>query len=176
MDEFVDKVKGKYIKDGYFSSSHKIISTSEFASYSKKYQHQFSKCYNMVRFQTADSDWELFFYLIREGTKFNEMLTVRAFPKKYRIKSEGNIEKSYGRVNIYTNNRYLTHILEKPETSDFLKWLLRHNNDILLVLHNNLHYKAYIDSHKYTPTRALDMIKAMNVIKNKIYKKDVLEY
>ena len=108
--------------------------------------------------------------------KFSEIMTFRVFPKHNHIKSEGNIEKNYSKLNIFTNNRYLTKILEKNETDNALNWLIRHNGDILIVFHNNLHFKAFLKGNKLSTKRALEMINALDIIKSEIYKKDVLEY
>ncbi|MFW6008990.1 MAG: hypothetical protein ACOC16_01385 [Nanoarchaeota archaeon] len=175
IKSFQEIVKGKYYSDAYFGPSHKIISVHEYKSMSNKHKMNFSKCYNIITFKTPDIKWELYFYLIKDGMSFSEIFNLRAFPKDYKIKSEGNVEKSYSRINIFTNNRYLTKVLEK-QIYDDLEWLIRHNGDSLLISYNNLHFKASLKSEKLTKTRTLDMIKAMNNIKSGIYKKDLLEY
>ncbi len=174
--EFLAAVKGEFLNDAYFATSHKIVTPREHNTFFQRHKASFSKCHNTIRFKTSDASWELFFHLVKDGQVFNEQMSIRVFPIKNRIKSEGNVEKNYSRLNIFTNNRYLTQILENPENKDYLKWLIRHNEDILLISHNNLHFKAFMDTKKLTVKRTLDMIKAMNVLKNKIYKDDVIEY
>jgi hypothetical protein len=169
-------VKGEFIQDGYFAVSHKFVTPIEHKTYFQRHRASFSKCYNVLRFKTPDAHWEIFFHLVKDGSVFSEQMSLRVFPIKKRIKSEGNIEKNYSRLNIFTNNRYLTQVLENSETKDYLKWLIRHNEDILLISHNNLHFKAFIDTRKLSVKRTLDMIKAMNVVKSKIYRDDVIEY
>jgi len=176
LKEFRSTVKGIYHSSGYFAISHPFITNEEFKSFSNRYKLSFSKCYNVITFKTNDANWELFFHLVKEGSIYSEILTIRSFPKKLRIKSEGNIEKNYSRLNIFTNNRYLTGVLENRVNDDLLKWLIRNNGDILLILHNNLHFKAFLKSKTLTVERALDMIKAMNGLKNNIFKEDVIEY
>jgi len=176
VNNFKNSVKGTFHDEGYFAMSHPFVSKEEFKSFSNRHKISFSKCYNMVLFKTSDANWELFFHLIKEGTVYSEIMTIRVFPKYLRIKSEGNIEKNYSRLNIFTNNRYLTSILESHASTDYLKWLIRHNGDILLVSHNNLHFKAFLTDKKLSEQRALDMIKALNGIKDLVYRKDVLEY
>ena len=172
----LDAVKGEFIQDGYFATSHRFVTPIEHKTYFQRHRASFSKCHNILRFKTPDANWELFFHLVKDGSVFSEQMSLRVFPIKNRIKSEGNIEKNYSRLNIFTNNRYLTQILEHTETKDYLKWLIRHNEDILLISHNNIHFKAFIDTKKLSVKRTLDMIKAMNVVKSKIFKDDVIEY
>ncbi len=175
LNEFKGSVKGKFTKVAYFAPSHKIISKSEYNSLPNREKVNFSKCYNVITFKSTDVYWELYFHLVKEEITFIEVFNLRAFPIEYKIKSEGNVEKSYSRLNVFTNNHYLTEILEGKANNN-LKWLIRKNGDILLIGSNNLHYKAFLDSKKMTHERALDMVKAMNGIKHDIYKKDVLEY
>ena len=59
---------------------------------------------------------------------------------------------------------------------DYLKQLIRNNEDILLISINNLHFKATIKSKVLTSTRTMDMVKAMNSVKGQIYKEDIIEY
>lgn len=173
---FKEKVKGFYIPKGFFAVGHRVVSFSKYDSYTVRNKRLFTNCFNVVTFKTEHSNWELFFYLIKDGPKFNEIMTIRVFPKGKRIRSEGNVEKNYGKLNIYTNNRYLTSILEEPTNRDYLKWLLRYNEDILLISHNNLHFKAFIEPSKLSISRLMDIIKALNAIEKSIYKEDTIEY
>lgn len=175
IDDFVQNVKGHCQLTSYFGSSHKLVSKNEFNSFSNRHKLSFSLCHNVVKFKTADADWELFFNLIKEGIGFKEVFNLRVFPHTHLIKSEGNVEKNYSRLNVFTNNGYLTKILEK-DVSDNLKWLIRYNGDILLISSNNLHFKAFLDSKKLNVLRVMDMVKAMHSINSAIYKKDVIEY
>ncbi len=176
INDFTSAVKGSFEKTGHFAISHPVVKEYEYKSFSNRHKASFSNCYNVVTFKTFDAKWELFFHLVKNGSSYNELMTIRVFPKKYRLKSEGNVEKNYSRLNIFTNNRYLTGILESQKTNDNLKWLIRQNNDILLISHNNLHFKAFIDSKLMSKDRVLDMVSAMNLIKNDIFREDVLEY
>lgn len=175
VENFKDKVKGKYIDKGYFASSHKIISDLEYNNLSNSQKINFSKCYNIISFKTKDAKMEIFFNLIREGLTFVEVFNLRIFPNDVIIKSQGNVEKNFSRINVFTNNRYLTKILETTSQED-LKWLIRYNGDILLISGNNLHFKAMLGSSKLSSQRVLDMVKSMYNIKFQIYKKDILEY
>jgi len=175
IEQFQTNVKGKMLESAYFAPSHKIISNSEYRTSSNRQKINFSKCYNIITFKTADVKWEMFFNIIREDNSFSEVFNLRAFPAKNYIKTEGNVEKNYSRLNIFTNNGYLTHVLEK-NCLDHLKWLIRHNGDILLISNNNLHFKAILDPKVLSSTRAMDMVKAMHSIKTEIYKDDVIEY
>lgn len=176
LGDFLLSVKGNFRSRAYFAISHRVVMPEEYKSFSRKHRLSFSECYNIVTFKTPDANWEFFFHMVKEGVKYNEILNIRAFPKHNKIRSEGNVEKNYSRLNIFTNNRYLTGILESSDTRDNLKWILRNNGDILLVSGNNLHFKIFVDPKKITVNRVMDIIKAMNFIKNKIYRDDVLEY
>jgi len=176
LGDFIDSVKGEYIEKAYFAASHKLVSISQFKSFSNSHKLLFSKCYSIVKFKTQDADWELYFHLVKESGKYSEILNIRVFPKFYKLKSEGNVEKNYSRLNIFTNNRYLTGVLESPEVNDYLKWLIRHNGDILLVSNNNLHFKAFLTNKKLNSNRIMDMIKAINGIKSSVFRKEVIEY
>lgn len=175
LNEFKVATKGRFVAEGYFAPSHKIISMHEYNALPNKQKMNFSKCYNVIIFKTPGAEWELFFHLIKEGLSFTEILSVRVFPEHYTIRSEGNVEKTYGRVNVFTNNHYLTKVLE-TQVNNFVVWLMRYDGDMLLISHNNLHFKAFVDSNKMSANRGMDMVKCMNGIKNVIYKKDVLEY
>lgn len=176
LSEFVDLVKGEFISSAYFSNSHKIVSEKEFRSFSNSHKLSFNKCYNIVKFKTSDAKWELFFHLVKEGLNFEEILSIRCFPNNLKIKSEGNIEKNYSRLNIFTNNRYLTGILENKIVKDYLKWLIRSNGDILLISNNDLHFKVFLGRKNISSSRMLDMIKAIHGVKNNVYKEDNLAY
>lgn len=176
IDEILKSVKGDFQKKGYFAVSHKIIKPEEFNSYSTKHKLPFTICYNIITFRTQDAYFEFFFHVVKDGVRFSEIMDIRVFPKENKIKSEGNVEKNYSRINIFTNNRYLTDILELHDVQDNLKWLLRNNGDILLIHGNNLHYKVFLKPKNLTAQRLLDMIKALNHIKNKVYRENVLEY
>ncbi|MCA9459163.1 MAG: hypothetical protein KC550_01295, partial [Nanoarchaeota archaeon] len=155
IDKFVESVKGIYISKAYFAVSHRIVHVKSFKSFSNRQKVQFGMCYNVVTFKTPDANWELFFHLVKQSTlKYDEILTLRVFPINNRIKSEGNVEKTYSKLNIFTNNRYLTGILESNEVTDLLKWLIRCDEDILLISPNNLHFKAFLKNGKFSSTRA----------------------
>ena len=176
VKSFKNAVKGTFYDGGFFAMSHPFVTEEQYKSFSNRHKMSFSRCYNIVLFKTPDANWELFFHLVKEGTEYSEILNIRVFPKHLRIKSEGNVEKNYSRLNIFTNNRYLTSVLESQTTNDYLKWLIRHNGDILLISSNNLHFKAFLSDKKLSEQRVLDMVKALNGIKDSIYRDDVLEY
>lgn len=176
IDEILKNVKGDFHKKGYFAVSHKIIKPEEFNSYSTKHKLPFTICYNVITFRTQEASFEFFFHVVKDGIRFSEIMNIRVFPKENKIRSEGNIEKNYSRINIFTNNKYLTTLLETHEVQDNLKWLLRKNGDILLIHPNNLHYKVFLKPSELTSQRFLDMVKALNHIKTKVYKENILEY
>ena len=175
LEEFRKTTKGRFVSEAYFAPSHRIVSKREYNTLTNKQKINFSKCYNIVTFRTNDVEWELFFNIIKEGFAFTELMNVRAFPINGLIKSEGNVERNYGRINVLTNNHYLTNILEVGVNDDVV-WLMRYDGDMLFISNNNLHFKAFIDINKVSLNRIMDMIKAINGIKKGIYKKDVIEY
>jgi len=178
LDEFAKQVKGTILSQGHFGANHKVITNHEYNSFSNRIKPQFSHCYNVVLFKTQEAQWELFFHLIKEGLFFTEVLSLRAFPIKNKIHSEGNVEMNYSRLNIFTNNRYLTAALEHSNSKEYLKWLIRQNGDILLISHNNLHFKATLNKKKkkLNVQRGLDMVKAMHNLRNIIFKSEIIEY
>lgn len=176
LEDFISKVRGNYLSSGFFTISHQVLSQKEFKGLTIKQKKNYGLCYSVVKFKTIDAQWELFFHLIKDGVTFSEIMTVRVFPNHERIHSEANIEKIHSRLNIFTNNQYLSSILESSATKEHLDWLMRNNNDILLVLHNNLHYKIYLDNSSIGTDRGLELIKGLNFIKNKVYKKGIIGY
>ncbi len=176
LRHFTHTVKGSYVRKGYFTSHNKVILDREYKRLGKKERLNYSKCFNIVKFQLENTKCELFFYLIKEGLSYTQVLNLRVFiPHEHLIKSEGNVEKNYGRVNIFTNNHYLTRILE-TKGQDCLNWLIRYNGDILFISSNNLHFKAFNTGGKMSLSRSMDILKAVNVLRKEIYSKDVMEY
>lgn len=165
-----------YYDTAYFATSHKFITKKEYSAFSGRHKLAFTKCYNALKFKTSDAQWEVFFHLVKEGLTFSEIITIRVFPFRHKIKSEGNIEKTLSRLNIVTNNRYLSELLQNSENKAYLNWLLKKSGEILLVTHNNLHFKAFVDSEKLTSKRVHEMIRAINTLQKRIYKEGVLEY
>lgn len=171
-----EKTKANYLPNAYFANSHKIISKREFKSFSRRHRIAFTQCYNALTFKTSDSKWEMFFYLVKEGIHFSEIIAIRAFPDKNKIRSEANIERIHSRLNTVANNRYLAEVLEGRDIKTYLEWLLKKNGEILLISHNNLHFKAFVDNENLTEKRVMEMIKVLNVIQRNIYRDDVIEY
>lgn len=177
LPNFLSKVKGSHTQKAYFEPFYMAIKKEDFLQLSNSRKANFSKCYNLVTFKTPDANWELFFYVIKEGLIFREVMTIRIFPKNFKIRSEGSIEKNHSRLNILTNNRYLSNILEAMDSRDTLKWILRKHGDTLYVNNRDLTYKISIESKTLISVdRVMDIIKALNITKSKIYKKDTLEY
>lgn len=176
LDEFVQSVRGSYFGNGYFALSHQIILEKEYKTLNNRQKKNYAVCYNVVKFKTVDANWELFFHLVKEGVIFSEIMTIRVFPKHERIHSEGNIEKNYSRLNIFTNNQYLSSILESSVVRERIDNLLRNDNDILLVLHNNLHYKIYVGKSLIGSERGLELVKDLNYIRSKVYTKGLIGY
>ena len=176
MKEIAKKTKATYFPTAHFATSHKLVSRKGHKSFSRRHKIAFSECYNAITFKTPEANWELFFHLVKEGVSFSEIITIRAFSNKYKIRSEANVERVHSRLNSVANNKYLADILESKEVKTYLEWLLKKNGEILLVSHNNLHFKAFVDTEKLDEKRIMEMIKVINMIHKKIYKSDVLEY
>lgn len=177
LNEFAPKVKGKYYEEAFYSETGPIILRYEFKGLPKREQVNLFKCYNVVTFRTPDANWELFFSLVKEGIFFKEVMMVRVFPLQKRIRSEASIEKTHSLVNVLANNRYLSEVLEDAELKDTFKWLLRKNRDMLHIMHNNMNYKIMIgEGKKITVSRLLDIVRSLHTIKNRIYRREVLEY
>lgn len=176
IKSFTKEVNGKFYKRAFFAKNHKIVSKKEHNIYYARHKASFNTCYNCVTFKTQDASWELFFYLIKDGPVYSEIMSIRVFPNKVRIKSQGNVERTLSRVNVLTNNRYLTDLLEDEKSQEYLSWLLRKNDDNLLISHNTLHFKSFIKSKKMSVKKTLNSVKAINALKNIIYKKGVIEY
>lgn len=176
IDDFKKKVLGKYFGSAYFGVSHRIVPKSEYNSFSNREKIHFSKCYNVITFKTPDANWELFFHLVKEGMVFSEIMTLRVFPKSIKIRSEGNVEKNFGKLNIFTNNKYLTNILEEEKIYNELNNILKKNEDILVISHNCIYLKTFFDSKDYNMKALLSLVKSMHVVKNKVFREGVMEY
>jgi len=176
FNKILEGVKGRFCKVGYYSTNHKVVLKGEYKSFTNRHKVNFSQCFDIIRFKTQFGHMELFFSLIRENLRFYEVLNLRIFPYESFIKSEGNVEKNYSRLNIFTNNKYLTELLETHEMRELLNWLIRYNGDILLISKNNLHFKAFVNPKKLSYERIMDMIKVIHMIAVKIYKGKHIEY
>lgn len=176
LQDFISQVNGKFYKKAYFAKNHKLVTDKDHNIYYSRHRLSFSKCYNCVTFKTKDASWELFFSLVKDGAVYSEMMSIRVFPHGNRIRSEGTVEKNFSRVNVLTNSRYLTDLLEEDSSHTYLNWLLHKNDDILLISHNMLHFKTFVESKKLRSKKVMKSLKAIHAIKNIIYKKDVLEY
>lgn len=177
LGKFIPQVKGVFFDEAYYSSSHKIVTPKEFQNMTPNNRAQFSKCFSAVTFKTTESSWELYFYLVKDGIKYTEVLVLRTFPKDLKIRSEGFAERAHSRVNVLTNNRYLTQILEGAEVKELLRWVLRHTGDSLYVNHNNISFRAVqTKTQRVSADRAMEVVKGIHNIKNRIYKKGILEY
>lgn len=176
LQEFISQVNGKYYKKAYFAKNHKVITDKDHNMYYSRHRLSFSKCYNCVTFKTKDASWELFFSLVKDGAVYSEIMSIRVFPHGNRIRSEGTIEKNFSRIHVLTNSRYLTDLLEEETSQTYLNWLLHKNDDILLVSHNMLQYKTFVDSKELRSKKVLKSLKAIHAIKNIIYRKGVIEY
>ena len=177
LDDFTSKVKGTSYDHGYFTNGHRLIFEDEYKHLPNSRKINYTMCYDIISFKTSEADWELFFHLVKEGLSFTQIITIRSFSKYHGIKSEATIEKTYSRLNILANNRYLANILETPDIKDSFKWLLRKTADSVYVSHRDISFRGIVDSkNMMSKDRAMDMVKSLNHIKNKIYRKNVIEY
>lgn len=174
---FIPQVKGKFLDQGYFATSHPVISNKDFSKLKLSGKLNYTRCYNVVTFKTKDSNWEVFFYLIKEDNKFKEVLAIRAFPKDIQIKSQATIEKATDRVNVLANNKYLAQVLESYESKELLRWILKNTDDTFYVYNNNVLYKSVQkENNIISTTRALEIVKGIHNLKNRIYVKGLVEY
>lgn len=176
LKNFTSQVNGKFHKNAYFAKNHKVVTDKDRNIYYSRHRLSFSSCYNCVTFKTKDASWEVFFYLVKTGAVYSEIMSIRVFPHGNRIRSEGTIEKNFSRINILTNNRYLTDLLEEENSHSYLNKLLHKNEDILIVSHNMLQFKTFVDSKNSFSKKALKSVQSLHAIKNIIYRKGVIEY
>lgn len=175
VNEFRERVKGKFYGKGYFNTHSEFITSGEYVSLKKRSKVDYRSCYNAVSFRTPDADWEMFFVLERDGIKYREQVILRAFPHHMRIKSEGTAEKSLSRLSVYSNNKYLSGIIESSDMHDMFHTILKENGDIMHIYHNNLYTNLIVNPH-VTVDFAMEVIKDMNIIKNKVYRRGIMEY
>ena len=175
VENFKESVKGKFYSQGYYNTNFEFLSSYEYNKLKKRSKIDYAKCYNVVSFKTTDSIWELFFILERDGIDFKEKLIIRSFPSNMRIKSEGTIERSISRLNIYSNNRYLSGVIESSELSGLFDSILNKNSDNIHIYNNNLTC-SLLYSKDISVDFILDVIHKLNIAKNRIYKRGIMEY
>lgn len=88
------------------------------------------------------------------------------------------LKKNYSRLNIFTNNRYLTQVLETQEARNLLSSMIENNSDIMHITHNNIHLKIFMDKKTGGPElqKIMNIVRSMNQLKTMIFKEDVIEY
>ena len=172
--ELKEQVKGKIIKKGYFSQNQEILKPNAFKNLRISDQKKYSQCYNILKFQTENSNWELFFYIVKEGFTYSEILSIRSFPKYKIISQEASVERVNGHISIFSSSRILCEVLEEKDSINAFEWIIRTNTDSFLIQNNNLTFKIFCTDKTVTQKKILDYIKVINHIKNKVFKKENL--
>ena len=176
LKEFTKKVNGTYYKKAYFAKEHKIVSPKEYNSFNSRHKSSFSHCYNCITFSTQETHWELFFTLIKDNSVFSEIMYLRAFPKKVKLRSQANVERTFSRISVLANNKYLNDILDSSQVQEYISWLLQKDGEVLIVSQNALYFKSLVESRKMSVDKTMNSVKAMNAIKDRVYRKGILEY
>ncbi|MCH8519332.1 MAG: hypothetical protein LAT82_01105 [Nanoarchaeota archaeon] len=169
-----EQVKGKIDAEGYFSQNQEILTPNAFKNLRMSDQKKYTKCYNILKFKTENSNWELFFYIVKDGFSYSEILTIRAFPQYKIITQEASIERVNGHISIFSSSRFLSEILEEKSTISAFEWIIRTNTDSFLIQNNNLAFKIFCNDKTIQQKKILDYIKVINHIKNKVFKNDNL--
>ena len=163
------QTQGKYLKFGYFSPKHKIISKSEYTKLLKRQKINLTPCHSILTFKTLDADWELFFTLIKESGQFKEYLIIKCYTNNIRIKSKVAVERIHSKLEIYSNNQSLMKILNKITTQNILSSILPINEETLTLTTKSLQYKGIITKNNLSKTNILHKITHINEIKDLIY-------
>lgn len=163
------QTKGEYISKGYFSSEHKIIKKKQYSTLFKRQKINLTPCYAILKFQTIDANWELFFTLIKESGKFKEYMVLRCYPFQNHITSRASIEKIHSKIEPYSNKHALMQKLNKHPMHQILNQLLIENGEILNINSNNILYKGLLLNNKISKTKILHKINHINAIKDQIY-------
>ncbi|MFT4244013.1 MAG: hypothetical protein ACMXYB_00995 [Candidatus Woesearchaeota archaeon] len=173
--EIKEDVKGRIIEKGYFSQNQEILIPNAFKNLRISEQRKYSQCYNILKFQTENSNWELFFYIVKEGFTYNEILSIRTFPKYKIISQEASVERVNGYISIFSSSRFLCEILEEKDSINAFEWIIRTNTDSFLIQNNNLTFKLFCTKKTINQKKILDYIKVINHIKNKVFEKENLK-
>jgi hypothetical protein len=175
-NEFKERVKGKYYSKGHYNADFEFLSSRDYIQLKRRNKVEYRSCYNAVSFKTVDSVWELFFVLERDGIRYKEKLILRCFPYNMRIKSEGTAEKSLSRLHVFSNNRYLSGIIEGAELSEIFESILKYNGDIIHIYNNNLSCKLNFNYKEISVDDVMSMINKIHTVKNKVYRRGIMEY
>lgn len=173
--EIKEQVKGKVVKEGFFSQNQQVLTPYAFKNLRISDQKKYTKCYNILKFKTENSNWELFFHIVKDGFSYSEILTIRAFPLYKIITQEASIERVNGHISIFSSSRFLSEILEEKSTISAFEWIIRTSTDSFLIQNNNLAFKLFCNDKTIQQKKIFDYIKVINHVKNKVFKKDNLK-
>ena len=173
--DFRDRVKGRFHSEGHYNIHSDFLTSVEYKKLKRRTRVDYRSCYDAILFKTQDADWELFFVLERHGIKYKERVILRAFPYHLRIKSEGTVERSMSQLNMYSNNRYLSGVIEGPEMNGLFHDILKVHSDILHIYENNLFCNLKFRDD-LTVDFLMEVVSKMHVIRNKVYRKGIMEY
>ena len=176
IHQLQEELNATYSKVGYFAQNSKIITPHAYKNLSNKYKVQYTQCYNILKFKTQEVEWEIYLYLVREGFVYNEILIIRAFPKNKILSKESSIERIRGHISIFSNSRYLSEVLEDKNMVSKFEWLIRNDSDSLLILSNNIMFKAFSDNKIMNSQKILNILKIIQNVKKKVFDKDTLKF
>lgn len=170
------QINATFIKSGYYAQSHQIITPQAHKNLRNSDKLKFTQCYNIIKFKTKTSQWEIFLYLVKEGFSYNEMLIIRCFPNNKILSNEANIERIRGHISIFSSNRYLAEVLQKQHITTAFEWLIRYDSDSFLIQHNNLMFKGFCQEKMMQTEQILKFLKVIESIKKEVYDKSTLKY
>lgn len=176
FEQLQNELNATYSQSGYFAQGSKIITPHAYKNLSNRYKIQYTQCYNILKFKTKDTSWEVFLYLVKEGFVYNEILIVRAFPSNKIISKEASIERIRGQISIFSNSRYLSEILEEKEMLSKFEWLVRNDSDSFLLLSNNIMFKAFSDNKVMNSQKIFNILKVIQNVKKRVFDKDTLKF
>jgi len=177
VEDIILNVGGNILNEGYFSSHNHVLDIKNFNKLLKSEKLKYDFCYNIIRFNTENASWEIFFHLVKINNKYSQIMSIRTFSKFNHIKSEGNIDMNHSRLNILTNNRYFSELLERGQVNHILCEIISKNLDTMVINYNSIHFKTILDDENiFDIDRIITLIDYIKLIKNNVYKPGVLEY
>ncbi|MFP4402354.1 MAG: hypothetical protein ACLFPL_03910 [Candidatus Nanoarchaeia archaeon] len=174
--ELSTQLNGTMIKSGYYAQSHHVITPQAFKNLRNSEKVKFSQCYNIIKFKTKSSRWEIFLYLVKEGFTYNEIIIIRCFPNHKILSNEANIERVRGHISIFSSNRYLAEVLQQQQVTSAFEWLIRYDTDSFLIQHNNLMFKGFCQPKLMRSDQILKFLKVVESIKKEVYDKSTIKY
>jgi hypothetical protein len=170
------QLNATFMRSGHYAQSHQVITTQAYKNLRNSDKLKFSQCYNIIKFKTKSSQWEIFLYLVKEGFSYNEILIIRCFPNNKILSNEANIERVRGHISIFSSNRYLAEVLQKQQVTSAFEWIIRYDSDSFLIQYNNLMFKGFCRQKLMKSEQILKFLKVMESIKKEVYDNSTLKY